>query len=210
MIHKHHKGNNESRTILIISAITEFTLKNNKQEVFADLVVNHYHKMVEPEFRTMKFYDVETDADMKRNWQLLFRMVNADPKKRKAKLIVDLEVPIVRALQDLAPDIAQHLQIQLAAQHGSYFAPIMTEAKSDEIVNIANMMHRTGDMLKDLAPILEDGVIDEKDLDNIPAAIESIYSLIGHLVSERHALSSVMPEPDKPDNVISLSDNKPA
>ena len=186
----------EPRSILIIKAVTEFNLSYpNRQELLAASVVEHYNASIsDPEHRTIPFRDAKTAGDIKANWQLLFRMLDPSPEKKRVRLAADVEVPIVKALKEHAPEIAEKLVIKLMAQHGSYFAPIIHHTAQEEIASVGLMMNKTGELLERLAPIFADGVIDEKDSELAPQAIDSIDRLLGVLIACRQEIAAITPK----------------
>ena len=208
MIQKLQSGD-EPRSLLIIRAVIDYKLtRPDMPKTFANEVVEHYFKLVtNPELRTVPFRVPDSDKSRKHNWQLLFRMITPNEESKRVRLPVDLEVPIVQVLIKLAPKIGETLLLQLMAQHGSYYAPMINTTPTEETIHLGKMIDKTGKLLQKLGPIFDDNVIDHKDRKHIPGAIQAIDMLTGHLLSTRRELNEVMNDPAAAD-VVPITDKQ--
>ncbi|WP_052317791.1 hypothetical protein [Frateuria aurantia] len=128
------------------------------------------------------------EADRRHNRQIVERWV----KGRVAEFPDDLEEPWVMALPDQWRDKAL---TELSARYGLLPAPIPSGGHTAAWTG--DIMQSMADVLRDFAPIAEDGVINHLDADDLPAFILSSAKAMGILSSMQRQASEALQEAER-------------
>jgi len=179
----------ETRSMTVIKHVNDLILSEKVSEgTFADDVKNIYHLRVQDKkFRVVKFHEGgDTFEDMKANAQLLFRMM-----KSHVKFPCDLEESVVLALPE---ERQRNLKAELAARYDLLAAPIPHNNPEDNVFSLAVLLKTTGSTIEALAPVIADGVIDEKDLPHAKTALTEINKTVASLISWQQAITAVLPD----------------
>ncbi|HPG94808.1 MAG TPA: hypothetical protein PLR28_09670 [Dokdonella sp.] len=142
-------------------------------EAFAQSVLDHYHATTTDTLRTIKFHPVpQTDPypAMRANAQLVRRMVEGTA----VRMPVEIEESLVLSLP--APHRDACLR-ELSARYGLLAAPMPTAAAEGQAGSVGALLHRCGESIKALAPMLEDGAITAADANLAPAALAELQGL---------------------------------
>jgi len=181
----------EPRSVTIIRHVSGYLLTEKvSEQQFSDNVKTIYHHRVsDPKNRAVKFHEGgDAYEDMKANAQLLFRMFKPSATSR---LPVDLEEPVVLALPE---ERQRDLKAELAERYDLLAAPIPHNTEEDNIFSLAVLLKTTGATVESLAPIMEDGKIDQSDVPYAKKALLEINKTMAALVSWQAAITSVLPE----------------
>jgi len=106
----------------------------------------------------------------------------------------DLEEAMVRALEALGYGGHQQLLGELAQRYGLLAAPLPVATPVDDVNGIGRLLKETGEAIQAIAPILEDGRIDENDAPLAKHALKEINDAIGELVSYAQRITGILPD----------------
>ncbi|TPG50688.1 hypothetical protein EAH75_04415 [Rhodanobacter glycinis] len=140
------------------------------ERVYAQAVVDIYHERTPLHARTLEFHSSRDPYDdARRNGQIVKRLLDG-----RVRMPVDLEESLILALPQ---PYQQHLQAELAERLGLMAAELPS-------ANPAGQQHQVGDLISDvgkaldrLSPMLDDGVLDERDAVYAEAALRGLEAL---------------------------------
>jgi hypothetical protein len=176
----------------LLMAITERAVRETRGGVigFADRVAENYLESVPAEQRRAKIKPLAGDiqqitAAQKANRQTVDRYIKGDVKAFPA----DLEEAWVRALPE--PYQSEALR-SLSARYGLLAARM--NVGQPPLATMGDITGILGDLMKRMAPIVADGVIDERDLPHIKPALACVADAQGFLASLHSLLAAALPD----------------
>ena len=157
---------------------------------FADKVADLYEERVPAEHRRAKFKPVVGDLDQisaaqKANRQTVDRYIRGEVKAFPSCLEEAWVLSLPEPFQEEALRV-------LAGRYGMLPARLLDP--SDGIAGMSDATHDYADFMRAMAPILADGVINEKDRPYIKRALSELADLQGSLASIQQQLTAVLPD----------------
>lgn len=181
----------EPRTITIRRVVEEYLRETSTSEdTYADNVKLWYHKLVpHPNRRVLKFHETgDTGADLEANGQLLGRCL----RKNAVRFPADLEEAVVMALPER---YRFPLVRELSARYGLLAVPIPESGNTKHTATqLQKLMDGFGKSIEALAPVVADGVVDDKDLKAARAALPKLEQLLAEVEYWRQACQGVVLE----------------
>lgn len=167
---------------------------------FADRVADHYLEHTSEEHRRVPLKPLLGDisqisAAQKANRQTVDRYIKGEVKTFPC----DLEEAWVAALQAPFQDEALRL---LSARHGLLAAK--ARAPGEALESLSDATHAFSAFLGGMAPIVADGVIDERDQPHLKSALEELADLQAAMASIQSQLTAALPGKGKADNVVRM------
>lgn len=178
----------ESRSQTIVRHVTAYLNETRtSMESYAMDVRQAYHDATEETARDVRFHaGGDAYKDMRANGQIVRRFLEGNPR-----MPVDIEEALVEALPASRRDA---LLTELAARYGLLPAQIPQPGPVGEAGSIAGLMKQTGEVIEAMAPMLEDGVIDNRDLPFAKHALAQINEAMAELMSLQARVVEILPE----------------
>lgn len=180
-----------SRPALLME-ITERAVRATRGGViaFADRVADGYLESVPVEQQRAKIKPMTGDigqitAAQKANRQTIDRYIKGDVKAFPA----DLEEAWVKALPE--PFQTEALR-EMSARYGLLAARISTGASP--LATMGDVSHIIGELMKCMAPIVADGVIDARDQPHLKPALAAVADAQAFLASLHSQLAAALPD----------------
>lgn len=158
------------------------------EEGFADDVKCIYHDVVcDAADRVVQFHEGgDVSKILAANAQLLFRML-----KGRVKFLADLEEPVVMALPE---PYQSDCKTELAARYDMLPVYASNIRPERSVNNVSRLLRETSDVVDALAPMLADGVIDEKDRPLAKRGLKEIQEAMAVLVELNGQILKILPD----------------
>lgn len=181
-----HKSFPTAAAALIFYTQAELSTSAQSQSDFANLLAMNYHSLVPDKAKSIKGLKdtINLSGDELRrahssNEKLLQRYVDGT-----VNIPLELLHPWVESLDEYRDDA-----VNAILRMGDYLP--MRIARGGVMQKVSSVSHEFGDFLSGIAPVIEDNVIDTKDLPFLPAAIIETRSLIAALGSLLHSMEAI-------------------
>lgn len=158
-------------------------------ESFSETMREVYEEAVPASMRRLKLSD---DANVAKRFEANGKRLRryADDRTEHQFPLV-LLVPFVDAAQRLAPAVGAALKTDICRALGSLYVPLPDVNAGPDVAKVSKLAKEFGEAISALAPIIEDGVFDERDAPHIRQATEQLDDLIGAAMAIKHQLGEV-------------------
>lgn len=182
-------SSHEPRSVTIIRHVTDYLLSTSvSRAAYADDVKNLYHQRIpNPAARCVRFHEGgDAIKDLKANDQLVQRFLQQD-----VKFPADIEEAFVLALP---PQRRRRCLADLMARYELLAAPIPKATTEDASESLSRLLDSTGAVIRAIAPMMADGVVDERDAPHAKKALRTIHSAQAELTGWAQRITDALPD----------------